>query len=83
RGGGGAGVVCLPADGRWTVVAQPLPADLQRLVAVLVELRREMRLATYRRDSLVLQVGKEIATERMAAFAGHERFEPDTPMEVD
>jgi hypothetical protein len=56
-------------------ISTPLPADLERFVHKIAEIRRERRLSDYQRDTVVLQEGRAIERERLAAMSGYHRYE--------
>jgi hypothetical protein len=62
------------------VVTNALPADLTEMLVMIRAIGRERRMLNHQRDSLVVQTAKEIERERLAAFAGHEHFEPQERM---
>jgi hypothetical protein len=56
-------------------ISTSLPADLTRLMETCFAIKREKQLEIYRRDSLLMQEGRAVERERMAAVAGHEHYE--------
>jgi hypothetical protein len=56
-------------------ITSPLPADLERFVHKIQEIRRERRLSDYQRDTVVLQEGRAIERERLAAISGYHCYE--------
>jgi hypothetical protein len=57
-----------------------LPEWVTRFRETTREIQRNGRMLNHQRDSLVVQTAKEIERERLAAFAGHEHFEPQERM---
>jgi hypothetical protein len=53
----------------------PIAPWIENFLSVCWTLKREKQLEIYRRDSLLMQEGRAVERERMAAVAGHEHYE--------
>jgi hypothetical protein len=57
------------------MAANPLPADLMRFMETCFAIKREKQLEIYRRDSLLMQEGRAVERERLAAITGYHHYE--------
>jgi 23S rRNA A2030 N6-methylase RlmJ len=57
------------------VAANPLPADLERFVRKIQEIRREAAVRKFQSDSMVVQVARDIERERLAMMRLREQYE--------
>lgn len=55
-----------------------IDATLARFRATVAAERRAATLRTFRRDSLIVSVARDIAAERLLALAGHAAYEPES-----